>query len=67
MRNANVDVEERVLALSEVLESEEAFSTGNYGKVLPITGIEKRSLKIGPIAHKAYELYMKWAEDSPIP
>ena len=58
LRNAHINVEERVVSLHEVLEAEEAFSTGNYGKVLPITSIESHALKTGPVASRAYELYM---------
>jgi branched-chain amino acid aminotransferase len=37
------------------------FSTGNYGKVLPLTRIEERSLQPGPIFKRARELYWEFA------
>jgi branched-chain amino acid aminotransferase len=37
------------------------FSTGNYGKLMPITRIEARDLQPGPLYTKARELYWAYA------
>lgn len=58
---AGIPVHERRLTYEEVLRADEAFSTGNYGKVMPITRIEDRDLQPGPIYRKARALYWEWA------
>ena len=45
----------------DVLEADEVFSTGNYGKVVPVTRVEDRSLQPGPICTTAREAYWAWA------
>ena len=37
------------------------FSTGNYGKVLPVTRVEDRHLQPGPVYTRARELYWEFA------
>lgn len=56
-------VEER-LAFDDVLNADEVFSTGNFGKVLPCTKVEDRKLPIGPITRKTRELYWAFAHDA---
>ncbi len=58
---AGIKVHERVLTWQDILDADEVFSTGNLGKVLPITRVEKRSLQPGPVFTKARELYWDWA------
>lgn len=58
---AGIPVYERAIRWHEVLEADEVFSTGNYGKVLPITRVESRDLQPGPIYRRARELYWDWA------
>jgi branched-chain amino acid aminotransferase len=62
LRAAQVEVQERTLTFTEVMEADEIFSTGNYAKVMPCTRIEKRDLQPGPITTKARELYFDWAK-----
>ena len=40
----------------------EVFNTGNYGKVMPVTKIEGPELQPGPVARRAYDLYMAFAK-----
>ncbi len=55
-------VEQRV-TLDDVLAADEVFSTGNYGKVQPITRVEGHRCAIGPLYRKARELYWAFAHD----
>ena len=66
LREAGVEVQERVVTFDEVRGADELFSSGNYGKVMPITRIEDRDLQPGPIFNQARELYFKFAETSPV-
>jgi len=61
LRRAGVEVHERTIAYEEVQDADEVFSTGNYGKVLPVTRIERRALQPGPIYGRARELYWAFA------
>jgi branched-chain amino acid aminotransferase len=61
LEDAGIAVHQRSLSYEDFLEADEIFSTGNFGKVMPITGIEDRDLQPGPIYGKARELYWSWA------
>ena len=61
LRKAGIPVYERSLDYRDVLEADEIFSTGNYGKVMPFTRIEDRDLQPGPLCRKARELYWAFA------
>lgn len=61
MRGAGYTVHERTITYTELTEADELFSTGNYGKVQPITRIDDRDLQPGPIYHRARELYWDFA------
>jgi branched-chain amino acid aminotransferase len=61
LQEAGVPVYERTLTWRDFLEADEVFSTGNYGKVMPITRIEDRELQPGPLYRKARKLYWDWA------
>jgi branched-chain amino acid aminotransferase len=58
---AGVPVYEKALSFGEVLEADEVFSTGNFGKVLPITAVEDEDKPIGPIYRMARRLYWDYA------
>jgi len=57
-----VDVVETTLSFDDVMNADEIFSTGNYGKVQPVTKVEDRDLQPGPVARKAFDLYMDYAK-----
>ena len=61
LRGAGIEVHERALTYQDVLEADEAFSSGNYGKVMPITRVEDRDLPPGPIYSRARALYWSYA------
>ena len=65
LRGAGYEVHERTLTFREVLEADEVFSTGNYGKLLPTTRIEQRHFQPGPVFAKARELYWDFAHSGP--
>lgn len=61
MRDAGYKVHERIIRYEELTEADELFSTGNYGKVQPITRIDARDLQPGPVYRRARELYWEYA------
>src|SRR6185312_8407075 len=61
LRDDGVEVCERTLAYEDLLAADEIFSTGNYGKVSPVTRIEDRALAIGPVFRRARALYWAFA------
>ncbi len=61
LRDAGITVHERSIRWQEFIDADEVFSTGNYGKVVPVTRIEHRNLQPGPIMAKARELYWDFA------
>ena len=61
LRKAGIAVHERTMTWADVLEADEVFTTGNYGKVLPVTRVENRDLQPGPIYRQARQLYFDWA------
>ncbi len=60
LRDAGYEVMERSITYAEVQQADEVFSSGNYGKVLPITGVDQRSLQPGPVYSRARELYWEF-------
>ncbi len=63
LEQAGIKVFERTLTWRDFLEADEVFSTGNYGKVMPIIRVEDRELQPGPLYRRARELYWDWAHD----
>jgi branched-chain amino acid aminotransferase len=59
---SGTEVVETTLSFDDVMSADEIFNTGNYGKVQPVTKIEDRDLQPGPVARKAYDLYMDYAK-----
>lgn len=67
LRGSGVEVQERTVAVREVQEADELFSTGNYSKVTPCTRIEQRNLQPGPLYTKARQLYFDYAKTCTAP
>jgi branched-chain amino acid aminotransferase len=61
LREAGIPVHERTLDYQDLLQADEIFSTGNFGKVVPFTRIDDRQLQPGPIFRRARELYWEFA------
>ena len=66
LNEAGIEATEATLTPADLLEADEIFSTGNYGKVVPCSRYETRDLNAGPIAAKARQLYFDWAESTRI-
>jgi branched-chain amino acid aminotransferase len=66
LREAGIPAVEATLSVSEVLSADEAFTTGNFSKVLPITRIDSREYPHGPITQRARQLYFDWARSQSI-
>lgn len=65
LRDAGTEVEERTIRPEELMEADEIFVTGNYGKVQALTRYESRELQPGPVfrrARSAYREFMKAAD-----
>ncbi len=61
LRGDGIEVQERTITALELADADEIFSTGNHGKVQPITRYEDRGMQAGPIAKRARQLYWKFA------
>ncbi len=61
LEDAGVTVHQRPLTWAEFLDADEVFSSGNFGKVMPVTRIEGRDLQPGPVAAQARELYWEFS------
>jgi branched-chain amino acid aminotransferase len=57
-------VVETTLTYADFQSADEIFSTGNYGKVAPITRIDDRGLQPGPFYRRARALYWEYAHTS---
>ncbi len=66
LRADGIAVEETTLTRRDVMGADEIFSTGNYGKVLPVTRIEDRELQVGPVCRRARALYWEFAHTRPL-
>lgn len=62
LRDDDIEVREASLTPQDVLDADEVFSTGNYGKVLHCNRIDDRHYAHGPIETRAHELYMAYTE-----
>ena len=63
LRAEGIPVIETTLRYQQLVDADEIFATGNFGKVLPIARIDDRLLQPGPIFSKARELYWAFAHD----
>ena len=64
LRADGVRVEETTLTAGDIMAADEVFTTGNYGKVLPITRVEDKPFAVGPVYRRARELYWDFATSS---
>jgi len=61
LRGAGMTVHERALLYRDFQDADEIFSTGNYGKVMPVVRIDDRDLQPGPVYQRARDLYWAFA------
>jgi branched-chain amino acid aminotransferase len=66
LRDDGTEVRETTLTREDILDADELFSTGNYGKVLPITRVEDRDYQTGHVYQKARDLYLEFAHAQPM-
>ena len=66
LRDAGTEVQETTLTRADILDADEVFSTGNYGKVLPITKVEDRNYQAGRVYQRARKLYLGFARSQPV-
>ena len=66
LQDDGIETAETTLTPADLLAADELFSTGNYGKVLPITRLEDRRLDYGPVTRRARDLYMAFARQQPV-
>lgn len=64
LRADGVTVVERTIRPEELETADEVFSTGNYGKVMPITRLNDTAFQPGPMYKKARELYFDYAHSA---
>ena len=61
LKEEGIDVLETCISVDDLLSADEVFSTGNFGKVLPVRKIDKVDFEIGAVCKKAINLYSKYA------
>ena len=61
LRAEGYTVEERTVSTADLDIADELFTSGNAGKVQPVSRFESRDLQPGPIAARAHELYMAFS------
>lgn len=66
LRAAGHQVEERAVAVEELLTADEIFSTGNHGKVLPVIRYQDRVLARHEATLVARAAYFEFAKSQPI-
>jgi branched-chain amino acid aminotransferase len=59
-------VSEISLSQEELMNADEVFSTGNYGKVIPVNKIEDKVFGVGPVCQHIRELYWDFARTCPL-
>lgn len=64
LRADGVTVVERTIRPEELETADEVFSTGNFGKVMPITRLNDTAFQPGPVYKKARELYFDYAHST---
>jgi branched-chain amino acid aminotransferase len=62
LREEGIEVREERVTVDDLHGADELFSTGNFGKVMPIVKFEQTSYAVGPIATLAKRKYMAYAQ-----
>lgn len=61
LKEEGIDVVETKVTANDLFSAKEVFSTGNFGKVLPVTKVDETVYEIGAFCKKAINLYKKYA------
>ena len=64
MSNLSADgmnVHETVLSFEDFHDADEVFLSGNMSKITTVTAFDDTSYQVGPVTHRARELYWDWA------
>jgi branched-chain amino acid aminotransferase len=64
LRADGYEVHETVLTFADFEQADEVFLSGNLTKVMPVTGFEDTSYKVGPVTRRTRELYWDWAHSA---
>jgi branched-chain amino acid aminotransferase len=62
LREEGIEVREQRVTVDDLHAADEMFSTGNFGKVMPIVKFEQTPYAVGPIATLAKRKYMAYAQ-----
>ncbi len=63
---AGIEVSETYMSVQDIMDADEVFNSGNFGKVMPVTRVEQKELQPGPVAAKLREMYMDFSKSSQI-
>jgi len=61
LKEEGIDVLETKVTANDLLSAKEVFSTGNFGKVLPVRKVDQVEYEIGSVCKKAISLYQRYA------
>ncbi|MFB2531396.1 branched-chain amino acid aminotransferase [Paracoccus sp. p4-l81] len=61
LRAAGVTVHETVLSLDDFRAADEVFLSGNFSKVMPVTGFDDVTYGIGPVTRRIRDMYWDFA------
>ena len=61
LRQAGVEVQERVLSFDEFRDADEVFLSGNLSKVTPVAAFDDTEYQEGPLTRRVRTLYWEWA------
>lgn len=66
LKGAGHRVEERAVTVEELAQADEIFSSGNHGKVQPLTKFENRAMTSHDATMVARSLYFEFAKSQPL-
>jgi branched-chain amino acid aminotransferase len=64
LRADGIEVVEAVLSFDDFHAADEVFLSGNFAKLMPVTGFDDTRYEIGPITRRARSLYWDWAQST---
>jgi len=63
---AGIEVVETYMSKDDILNADEVFNSGNYGKVMSVTRIDDKEYQPGPVAKKMRDMYMDFSKASQV-